>query len=215
MIMTRVEWSTTKDIGQLLAFAVEHAGERKVRLFACACCRRIWHLLTDPESRLAVEGAEAFADGLISAEERQQVWDAVFALVRNRERWSTGNRFAAWAASRALHKNLQQSVACAWEQAIEAIRVAEGAVAAENERTKQIVLLHHIAGDMVRVQNAVDDFPQEVVEHAKSLYEGGDNANALRTALLRCGDSELAEHFTEREHPKGCWALDRILGKDR
>ena len=37
-----------------------------MRLFACACCRQIWHLLADQRLRTAVEAAEQYAAGLNS-----------------------------------------------------------------------------------------------------------------------------------------------------
>jgi hypothetical protein len=36
----------------------------------------------------------------------------------------------------------------------------------------------------------------------------------LHDALLEAGHPELAEHFQQEQwHPKGCFALDLILGK--
>jgi hypothetical protein len=45
------------------------AGRRRLRLFACFCCRRLWHLFADPQARQAVEVAERFADGQASLDE--------------------------------------------------------------------------------------------------------------------------------------------------
>lgn len=81
--MTEAEWLASVDpeamVHCLTGSAQGHhyfVTPRKLRLFACACCRLVWDKLTDPRSRRAVEVAELFADGLATAAEMQAACDA-------------------------------------------------------------------------------------------------------------------------------------------
>src|SRR6516165_5666864 len=67
MPVTEAEWLATTVPRRMLRFSRERVSDRELRLFAAACCRRIWPLLEE-KSRRAVEAAESFADGQISKE---------------------------------------------------------------------------------------------------------------------------------------------------
>ena len=63
LIMTEEEWLACTDPTPMLEFYVATpAINGKLRLFACACCRRIWSLILDERWRRAVEAAEKYAD---------------------------------------------------------------------------------------------------------------------------------------------------------
>src|SRR5436190_21674746 len=67
-LMNEREWLTSIEPTPMLGYLRGKASERKLRLFAVACCRRVWHLLPDERSRKAVEVSERYADGSVRDE---------------------------------------------------------------------------------------------------------------------------------------------------
>jgi hypothetical protein len=79
--MTEAEWLAATDQGAILQLLHGRASERKLRLFACACCRRNWDRLTDDRSRQAVEAAERHADGAATDDELEDAATLAFRVV--------------------------------------------------------------------------------------------------------------------------------------
>jgi hypothetical protein len=77
--MIEAEWLACTDPERMLDSLRGRASDRKLRLFAVACCRRVWTSLEHEVFRDAVEKAESFADGLVDRTELLQAWQRAAA----------------------------------------------------------------------------------------------------------------------------------------
>jgi len=79
--MNEFEWLACFDPQPMLDFLCRRRkpariSERRLTLFAAACCRRIWQFIPTEPCRRAIEVAERSADGLATTKERCTAWSA-------------------------------------------------------------------------------------------------------------------------------------------
>jgi hypothetical protein len=211
------------------------ASDRKLRLFACASWQRLSRLWDNELCRPEVEQVQAYADHQCSS---LRLWDAEDAIRRIPDNLSRlgGNRHdrylanialacvkedAYWAAHAVLRsapwgmeEPEKQGVVMMrrlWDSIWDA---GAGFVCGGVIHRSEAALLRHIIGNPFDRCLILTHWPLTVVQLAQSLHNGSDCAFALHDALLESGHTELAEHFRQEQwHPKGCWAVDLILGK--
>src|SRR4051812_25177455 len=90
--MTEQEWLKCTDPSPMLEFLRGKASDRKLRLFAVACCRRVWHLFDHDDCRNAVDIGDRYADGQASDAERLKARSKVITVLR-------GMPFRVWVPS--------------------------------------------------------------------------------------------------------------------
>jgi hypothetical protein len=113
--MDESEWLSSDDLFQMLRCLRDNgwASERKLRLFACACVRRVWDRLPYQLLRDAIEVCEDYADGDASFDQLRDAWydtDEIIRSLQGREetqnREMQHTRYAwtvSWAVGFSLH----------------------------------------------------------------------------------------------------------------
>ena len=109
-------WQKANNPRRMLQYLAGWASERKRRLLACACCRRIWPLLPDARSRRIVEIVEHFAAGLTTVDEFRQAQHEAALCANEAERKRGNRREESLNAIRAV-----QAAAAQWHWAVDKV----------------------------------------------------------------------------------------------
>jgi hypothetical protein len=218
--MTEAEWlGWNGDPCSLLDSVRDRVSERKLRLFACACCWRIAHLLSDERSHRAVQIGERFADGQVDKEALTTAKVSAHAA-----------HFAA--ATEAIFCPEANAAACAFYTvtfpAIYTFAAANRATACvgpkkEAEQQEQCRLFRDLLGNPFR--------PAPSLAPSILSWDGGTGPK-LATAIYDecafgrlpvladaledagCTDAAILGHCRDPgPHARGCWVVDLLLGK--
>jgi hypothetical protein len=220
-------WLRCRNPETMLKLLGRNATARKLRLFACACCRRVWGRITDEGSQKAVEVAERHADHRATDEELRLAHIAADLVANAKGRADPG---ASWDVASAtsqdpdpLRTTWMTRETAAYDShadytALEARRKAE-AVA-------QLAIGHDLFGNPFRPVSINPEWQTPtIVLLAQAAYDNrilpagtleNDRLAILADALEEagCANADLLNHLRQPgDHVRGCWAVDLLLGK--
>jgi hypothetical protein len=220
--MTESEWLACTDFRSMMGFLHDKASDRKLRLFLCACCRRIWNLLSDKRSRKAVGISEQYADGLVTEATLQRAAHAA---------WQAACKSSSGKAVRGkpeLRRWVWEAVGSAVTDnrmlRCSIIMAANAVVEAANDHPHfdPCLVLRDIFGDVLYPVELSDSWrtwnDSIVINLAEAIYYDRDFARLpiLADALEEagCNNADILTHLRgPGPHVRGCWVVDLCLNK--
>jgi hypothetical protein len=214
--MTESEWLACADPTHMLEYLRGTSSDRKLRLLACACYRRLWHVLTDLYGRWLVERTEQWADDQIDPEDllTLQAEERLLMLALDFE--GSAPMAAVFAILESAADAAAQSVAWTTRGASDQLGGSEPAESAS-------ALVRDIFGNPFHPCHANPGWRRwqdgAVVHRAQVIYDERrfQDLPFLADALEEAGciDPDILGHCRRPgEHVRGCWVVDLILGKE-
>jgi hypothetical protein len=230
--VTRDEWLASTDPRPMLRSLRARPPGRKLRLFMVACCRRVWRSFEGDEEdhgrQEAVEVAERYANGLASDDDLETALADLTDGAPHRRADCCSN--ASCVAFEAEDDPAEWAVIAAEEASFRAVGEDYGNrdPLERAELAAQTALLRCIVPGPERAasSSAAPWRTVEVASLAEAAYEERElPSGELRTDRLAvlsdaleeagCTDADLLSHLRSAgPHVRGCWALDRVLGKE-
>lgn len=232
--MTEAKWLNSADPKEMLDFLagkvprkvkpslvalLQRCGERKLKLFAVACCRRLPVTAHSPSVQQLADRVERLADNL-----------AKFGNCLEDHMYDDPNDVGAVDGAHTIEGMLICSVPEVFPfyspeekyqallEYLEKLQCLSGQVMQE-ERVAQVHLLRDLIGNPFRPSSADPSWiTNDVVALAQALYEerAFDRLPILADALEEagCDNQDILSHCRQLgDHVRGCWAVDLLLGK--
>jgi hypothetical protein len=205
--MTEAEWLAATDPMPMLEFLRGKASDRKLRLFACACCRSV-----SPQVGFdlkAVRVAEDYADGRVK---RSTLMNA---------RRAAPAAWIPWPNTDPVTETVRCAVACALTHVRhdDHSAITVGFYQQQTETHTQAKFLRDILGNPFRPMT-IDPawLTSAVISLARGVYQNRafDRLPIISDALLDagCSQDDVLNHCrSEGPHVRGCWVMDLVLGK--
>jgi hypothetical protein len=224
--MTEAEWLACADPGPMLDFLRGQAGERKLRLYAAACGRRVWHLLNDRRSQKALAVAEAHADGRATGQDLAAAHAAAGDAAKEGEEDAAVTPASVEAAQAVFEATCPDALDAARGASALALRAMghPGAAARLAGGEYLCDLLRDVFGPLpfhpVAIPGSVLAWDDGLVLRlAQAVYDDRRwrNMLVLGDALRDAGCREaavLAHCRSGGEHVRGCWVLDLVRAVD-
>lgn len=215
--MNEEEWLACHEPLMMIRHVRGNISPRKLRLFACACFRRVWDFLPEDDRRL-VEITERLADEDGMLEETR-------TAVEVSPKWT--DCLTHLNVDRVARASADRTREVAWFS----VYIAEGVSPfkiqkfddeanrrSEVERSAQVELFRDLVGNPFRPLVVESTWlTSEVIALAREIYDerAFDRLPQLVTALEQqgCLLEDLIGHCREGgEHARGCWVVDGLLG---
>jgi hypothetical protein len=212
--MTESEWLASNDPAPMLRQHRARISERKRWLYASACGRTIWDLLSPEGGRAVVRILEDHADGMVGLEALQ-------------EEYRTDIMIQPIDLS---YRDLERDVIrdLVWEPISAGLTIALSAAELEEEEgtfqdffdkyfeleRKQAQIIRDIFGNPFR---PLPPRPEAIAPLAERIYAGEwDKMPLLGQWLQEHGYPTEAEHCLDPNihHVKGCWVVDWATGRE-
>ena len=235
--MTEEEWIASVNLYAMLDRVWDGADDRKLRLYACGCCRGIWTKLIGQRSREAVQAAEDYADQSGSVDlSRSNYWAEAdgFAIDMKQDRYRQERRLVE--AGGLLEEDTVED--CGMLDA--AGHRLSFATARQSASAAEFATAPDIVEFFTRVDPSIHSLPvfrdifgnpfrpvianptwltPKVVAIATAIYadRACDRMSILADALEEagCTNADVLLHCRGAgPHVRGCWVVDLVLGKE-